>query len=82
MPMLTLTVAASFTRSLSGSPLRGSFARQGLRPDRAIGSLTRSSFMMRPVTFPSWTYRLPYWSQDEPCVPLKIPSIHSSCFTL
>src|SRR5262249_48720093 len=40
--------------------------------------LTRSSFMMRPATFQSWTYRLPSLSQDEPCVPLKIPSIHSS----
>jgi hypothetical protein len=45
---------------------------------RTVDYLTRTSFMMRPATFQSWTYRLPSLSQDEPCVPLKIPSIHSS----
>ena len=49
---------------------------------RALDYLTRTSFMMRPATFQSWTYRLPSLSQDEPCVPLKIPSIHCSCGTL
>lgn len=40
--------------------------------------LTRTSFMIRPETFQSCTYRLPCLSQYEPCVPLKTPSIHSS----
>src|SRR5206468_2991479 len=48
----------------------------------SVGYLTRISFMMRPDTFQSWTYKLPSPSQDEPCVPLKIPSIHCSCGTL
>ena len=44
--------------------------------------MTRTSFMIRPETFQSCTYRLPSLSQYEPCVPLKMPSIHWSCGTL
>ena len=47
-------------------------------PGKLSDYCTRTSFMMRPDTFQSCTYRLPSWSQYEPCVPLKMPSIHSS----
>src|SRR5207253_1926049 len=43
---------------------------------------TRTSFMILPETFQSCTYRLPSLSQYDPCVPLKMPSIHLSCGTL
>ena len=57
-------------------------ARSGCLARVDANYLTRTSFMIRPETFQSSTYRLPSPSQDEPCVPLKIPSIHSDCGTL
>ncbi len=62
---------------------RSSVIRRGpAEKETALAYLTRRSFMMRPETFQSCTYRLPSLSQDEPCVPLKTPSIHCSCGTL
>ena len=46
------------------------------------GGATRTSFMIRPDTFQSCTYRFPASSQHEPCVPQKTPSFHRSWGTL
>jgi hypothetical protein len=57
---LSLPVRSVRPRSRSRGPGRALAAVPG------EGYLTRTSFMMRPAAFQSWTYRLPSLSQDEP----------------
>ncbi|MFN9901378.1 MAG: hypothetical protein ACK55Z_21870 [bacterium] len=47
-----------------------------LSADRCPHGFTRTSFISRPATFQSCTYRFPAASQYEPWVPLKTPSTH------
>jgi hypothetical protein len=75
-----LTTSVSSSKPRAGG--EGSRRSRMSHEPTLIDHLTRTSFMMRPATFQSWTYKLPSLSQDEPCVPLKIPSIHCSCGTL
>ena len=86
------TSVAPIQERLPGSGVENPFREHGstkiLAGEHRLSSgtygvfFTRTSFMIRPETFQSCTYRLPSLSQYDPCVPLKIPSIHLSCGTL